>query len=116
MIEPMPKDAASAPPMLLDLQGLLMGQPFANDVCPAKGKGQQRHQLLQPLRMRDVGLFQAKAATLQTRKERLDLPAPGVVRKRRQSPSWRNHNHVFARREPHPTNEQWQSPDDSRLL
>src|SRR5579885_272487 len=112
----MPKGAASKASVLLDLQGLLARQPFANDVCPAESKRQQCDQLLQPLGVGDMSLFQTKAPTLQTREEGFNLPAPSVVRKRRLGEAWRDHDHVLARRETHATNEQGQAPDHSRPL
>ena len=102
--------------MLLDLQGLLACQPFANDVCPTKGDGQQRHQLLQPLRMGEMSLFQAKASTLQAGEERLDLPEPRVVRKRRLCLARCDHNHILTRRETQPADKQRQPPDNLGTL
>ena len=97
--------------MLLDLQGLLACQPLADDVRPAESEGQQRNQFLQAFGMNNVRLFQAKAPTLQAREERFNLPAALVVRKRRKCLAWRNHDHVFARRETQPTDKQRQAPD-----
>src|SRR5947209_2724227 len=112
----MPKDTDSLTPVLLDLQGLLACQPFTDDVRPAEGEGQQRDQLLQPLGMNNVCLFKAKATTLQAREERFNLPAAGVVRKRRVGRARRDHDHVLTRRKTQPTDKQRQPPDSSRTF
>src|SRR5205085_5278600 len=122
MIEPMPKDADSRASMLLDLQRLTACQPFTDDVCPAERERQQCHQLLEPVGIGDMRLFQAKASTLQTTKQRLDLPTARVIRKGLRGKAGRDHDHVLARRKPRPTNKQRQPPegagafDDQRFI
>ena len=97
--------------MLLDLQGLKAYQPFTNDVCPAERERQQCHQLLEPVGIGDLRLFQAEASTLQTTKQRLDLPTARVIGKGLRGKARCDHNHILARGKPHATNKQRQPPE-----
>ena len=65
--------------MRFDLQWLLLNQPFADYVRPAKCKRQKRNQFPQSLWLGNVGLFQTKPSRLHTSKQRLYLPSLGVL-------------------------------------
>ena len=106
MVEAMPEDTLRQSPMLLDLQRLLARQPFAREVRPAEGQREQRHQFAQPLGLGDVRLFEAEAARLQTREQRLDLPPPRVVLKQRLGLVRRTDDDVVAVTAPQPRDEQ----------
>src|SRR5215208_6147488 len=116
MIEAMPEDTLRQSPMLLDLQRLLVRQPFAREVRPAEGQCQQPHQLTQPLGIGDVRRLQAEAARLEAAEERLDLPPPRVVLKQRLGLVGRTHDDVLAVRAPQPRHEQLLPQEPPRPL
>src|SRR3954471_2688772 len=111
----MSKDTDRKVSMLLDLQRLLLCQPFTDDMRPAKGERQKCDQLLEPLRMHKMSLFQPEAATLQAAKESFDLPAARVIFHRSRSRTRRDHDDVFARRQAQPSNKERQAPDRADL-
>ena len=75
--------------MLLLFQGLVLVQPTAHLMTPDAGQRHEREQLLQPFLVRDVRVFQLKAARFQGRKERFKTPAARIVRQRRRLKSGR---------------------------
>src|SRR6185503_8441905 len=79
MIITIPKDTSCQPPMPFHLHGLLLIQPFADYVRPAKRKRQKRNQFPQSLWLGKVGLFQTKPSRLHTSKQGFYLPSLGVV-------------------------------------
>src|SRR4051812_14185875 len=79
MIITIPIDTSCQPPMPFHLQWLLLNQPFADYVRPAKCKRQKRNQFPQSLRVGKVGLFQTKPSRLHTSKQRFYLPSLGVL-------------------------------------
>src|SRR5215212_3705260 len=79
MIIAIPKDTSCQPPMRFVPQWLLLNQPFADYVRPAKCKRQKRNQFPQSLWLGKVSLFQTKPSRLHTSKQRFYLPSLGVV-------------------------------------
>ena len=78
----MPKQTLGTPPMRLQLvnpKRLGLSQPLADQVRPTERERQQRQQLRQPLRIRDVRLFEAEAATLQTAEQSFYSPAHTIL-------------------------------------
>src|ERR1044072_5564680 len=106
MIEAMPEDTLRQSPMLLDLQWLLSRPPFAREVRPAEGKGEEPHQFAQPVSISDVGRLQAEAARLQAPEQCLDLPAARVIFQQRGRGVRRTDDDVLAVGAPQPRHEQ----------
>jgi hypothetical protein len=65
--------------MRFRLQRLVLYQPLANNVCPAKSQRQHCNQLPQSFWFSDVSLLQTEPPTLHTSKQCLNLPPPSVV-------------------------------------
>src|SRR5436305_5321643 len=116
MIQTVSKNTFGESPMLLDFEGFLLAQPFADDVRPTKRQRQQGDQLLQTFRLDHVGFFKPEAATLQTTEQRLDFPSLRIVFYRTGGVSRRHHNQIFAAGQTHSRNRQLQPPDAAALL
>jgi hypothetical protein len=79
LIKATPKDTFCFSPVSLDRYRLGLTYPFSYFMRPAKGQRQQRHHLLQPLRISQPRLLQAESSFLKTPEQCLDLPPPGVL-------------------------------------
>src|SRR5437660_1958742 len=114
MIQAAPKNTYCLAPMLLDFQGLLSTQPFADDMRPAEGERQQRQQLLEPLGVGDVRLFQTEAARLQAPEQRLDFPPPRIIGDGALSLALRDDDQILPTRQAHPADMPALSPEQAR--
>jgi hypothetical protein len=97
-----PKDALRLSAMPFNSQRFLPHQPFAHYVRPTKSQRQQRQQFLQSFWVGNLSLFQTKPATLQTPKQRLNLPTSRVVGYGRITNMRGSYNQVLASAQPHP--------------
>src|SRR5215207_8447404 len=114
MIQAMPKDTLRQSSMLLDLQRLVLCQPFSDDVRPAERERQQRQQFLEPLGVGDVRLLKTEAASFQTPEQGLNFPPPGIVGDSSLTLTLRDDDQVFPTRQAHPTDIPALSPEQPR--
>src|SRR5215212_6666438 len=116
MVEAMSEDTLRQSPVLLDLQRLLVRQPFAREVRPAEGQCEERHQFAQPLGFGDVRRFEAEAARLEAAEEGLNLPPPRVLFQECLGLVRRTHDDVLAVGAPQPRHEQLLPEEPPRAL
>ena len=116
VIKAIAKEAFGRPPVFLDVQRFLLGQPHPHRMGPTEGQCQDHQQFAEPVRSGQMGLFQAKAPTFQTAEEGFNSPSASVIRHDGGGKLGREHQQIVAIREAETAEIQRVAPDRAGLL